>query len=43
MRRLYRASLLTLLYSLHVWVTLPAAVANQSPLQTYSGACHPLG
>ncbi|MBD2075448.1 hypothetical protein H6F86_16410 [Phormidium sp. FACHB-592] len=43
MRRLYHASLLTLLYSFHVWLTLPAAVANQSPLQTYCGACHYLG
>ncbi|XHX77202.1 MAG: hypothetical protein RBJ76_22600 [Stenomitos frigidus ULC029] len=38
MRRLYHASLLTLLYSFHVWLTLPAAIANQSPLQTYSDA-----
>jgi len=43
MRRLYHASLLTFLYSLHVWLTLPTAVANQSPLQTYSGACRHFG
>lgn len=43
MRRVYHASLLTILYSLHVWLTLPAAIAKQSPLQTYSGACRHSG